>query len=226
MNANATPASSVKAWDPLVRIFHWSLVFFFVLAFATGDDWMKPHVWAGYAVSALIVFRLVWGIIGTRTARFHSFVKSPRVVMSHLREMLSMKTTKHYLGHNPVAAVMVVTLLVSISMIAFSGMVMIAVDGQGPLAHTLFAGANGRFVKHVHEFFANFTLLLIFTHVSGVVISSLLEGENLARAMITGRKKARAHWADVNSKSELGNEPGIVSTGDVDYRSEAGRVAD
>jgi cytochrome b len=226
MNSNATAASSVKAWDPMVRIFHWSLVFLFVLAFATGDDWMNLHVWAGYAVSALIVFRLVWGIIGTRTARFHSFVKSPRTVLRYLREMLSLKTTTHYLGHNPVAAVMVVTLLVSISMIAFSGMVFIAVDGQGLLAGTFFAGANGRFVKHVHEFFADFTLLLIFAHISGVAISSLLEGENLARSMITGRKKARAHWADVNPKTGLGNEPASASDGAIDYRSAAGRVAD
>ena len=120
---------------------------------------------------------------------------------------MTLKSKTHYLGHNPVAAVMVITLLVSISMIAFSGIVLIAVDGQGPLAGTLFADADGRFIKHVHEFFADFTLLLIFAHVSGVVISSLLEGENLARAMITGRKKVRPHWVDVTPQSKLGNEP-------------------
>jgi cytochrome b len=207
MISNDTPPSTVSAWDPLIRVFHWSLVFFFLLAFVTEDDWMNLHVWAGYAVSALIVFRLVWGIIGTRTARFRSFVKSPRAVIRHLREMMTLKSKTHYLGHNPVAAVMVITLLVSISMIAFSGIVLIAVDGQGPLAGTLFADADGRFIKHVHEFFADFTLLLIFAHVSGVVISSLLEGENLARAMITGRKKVRPHWVDVTPQSKLGNEP-------------------
>jgi cytochrome b len=207
MNSKNALAPSVKAWDPLVRIFHWSLVFSFLLAFVTEDDWINLHIWAGYAVSLLIVFRLVWGVIGTRTARFGSFVKSPGVVMRHLREMLSQKTTTHYLGHNPVAAVMVVTLLVSISLVAFSGVVLIAADGQGPLANTFFAGASGEVMEEVHEFFANFTLLLIFGHVAGVVISSLLEGENLARAMITGRKKARAQWADVNPKRELGNEP-------------------
>jgi len=192
--------STVKAWDPLVRVFHWSLVLFFLLAFATEDDWMNLHVWAGYAIAMLIGFRLLWGIIGTRNARFLTFVKSPQIVMRHLRSMLSLKAS-HYLGHNPVAAVMVIVLLASISLVAFSGMVLIAVEGQGPLTNTLFAGANGKVVEEIHEFFANFTLLLVFVHVGGVVISSLLEGENLVKAMITGRKKARQQWADVNPQN-------------------------
>ena len=198
---NRSP-STVKAWDPLVRVFHWSLVFFFLLAFVTEDDWMNLHVWAGYAASMLIGFRLLWGLIGTRNARFLTFVKSPAVVKRHLRDMLSLKPS-HYLGHNPVAAVMVVALLVSITLIAFSGMVLIASEGQGPLAGTLFAGLNGEVMEEIHEFFANFTLLLVFAHVGGVVVSSFMEGENLVRAMITGRKKARAQWADVDPGTRI-----------------------
>ena len=197
--------TTVKAWDPLVRVFHWSLVFFFLLAFVTEDDWMNLHAWAGYAIAMLIGFRLLWGIIGTRNARFLTFVKSPRVVKRHLRNMLSLKAP-HYLGHNPVAAVMIIALLGSISLVAFTGMILIAAEGQGPLAGTLFAGASGDAMEEIHEFFANFTLLLVFLHVGGVVVSSLLEGENLVRAMITGRKKRRQHWADVNPNKELGNE--------------------
>jgi len=195
--------STVKAWDPLVRVFHWSLVFFFLLAFVTGDDWTTLHIWAGYAVAMLIGFRLLWGLVGTRTARFLTFVKSPKVVMRHLRDMLLLKPA-HYLGHNPVAAVMVVALLVSIALVAFSGMVMIASEGEGPLAGTLFASLNGETMEEVHEFFANFTLFLVFAHVAGVVASSFLEGENLVRSMITGRKKARAHWVDVDPSKEVG----------------------
>ena len=194
--------STVKAWDPLVRVFHWSLVFFFLLAFASEDDWMNLHLWAGYAVSMLIGFRLLWGLIGTRNARFLTFVKSPAVVKQHLRDMLSLKPP-HYLGHNPVAAVMVVTLLISIILVAFSGMVLIASEGQGPLAGTLFAALNGEAMEEVHEFFANFTLLLVFAHVAGVVVSSFLEGENLVRAMITGRKKTRVQWADVDPRGGM-----------------------
>lgn len=194
--------STVKAWDPLVRIFHWSLVFFFLLTFATEDDWMSLHIWAGYAVAMLIGFRLLWGLIGTRNARFLSFVKSPQRVKQHLRDMLTLRPV-HYLGHNPVAAVMVVALLVSLGLAAFSGMMLVASQGQGPLTGTLFANFNGDLVKGIHEFFANFTLLLVFAHVAGVIFSSFLEGENLAKAMITGRKKAREQWADVDAAREV-----------------------
>jgi cytochrome b len=205
MFSNDSHPPTVKAWDPLVRVFHWSLVFFFLLAFATEDDWMNLHIWAGYAVAMLVGFRLVWGIIGTPTARFPTFVKSPRAAMRHLGDMLTGKAP-HYLGHNPLAAMMVVALLGSISLVAFSGVVLIAGEGQGPLAGTFFAAISGEAMEEVHEFFANFTLLLVFAHVAGVAISSLLEGENLVRAMITGRKKTRSGWADVNPEREAGNE--------------------
>jgi len=194
---NPTP-SNIKVWDPLIRIFHWSLVFFFLLAFITEDDWMEIHVQAGYAVMFLIGFRLVWGIVGTRNARFMSFVKSPSVVKSHLLKMLSLKPA-HYLGHNPVAAVMVILLLVSIVLLSFSGIVTIATEGQGPLAHTFFAAWRGEWMEEIHEFFANFTLLLIFAHVAGVVFSSILERENLVKAMVTGEKKFRSRWEDLDS---------------------------
>lgn len=201
MSAQNIILPTVKAWDPLIRIFHWSLVFFFLLAFIAEDDWLTLHVQAGYAVSFLIGFRLLWGIVGTRTARFLRFVKSPHVVMSHLKGMLSLKPS-HYLGHNPVAAAMVIVLLLSISLVCFSGLVVIASEGQGPLANTLFASWRGEFMEEIHEFLANFTVLLIVAHVSGVVFSSFLEGENLAKAMINGRKKYRAQWQDFNPEED------------------------
>ena len=196
----------VKAWDPLIRVFHWSLVFFFLLAFVTEDDWIDLHIQSGYAISLLLGFRLLWGLVGTRNARFASFVKSPAVVVTYLKGMLSFKIT-HYLGHNPVAAVMVVALLTSIALTAFSGMILIAAEDQGPLAGTLVASWDGEVMEEVHEFFANFTLLLVFAHVAGVVFSSILEGENLARSMITGRKKARSHWQDFDRQDRAEPKP-------------------
>lgn len=199
MSTNIQNPSSIKVWDPLIRIFHWSLVFTFFLAFITEDDWMDLHVQAGYAVSLLIAFRLVWGVIGTRRARFHTFVKPPAAVMSYFKQMLSLRVP-HYLGHNPVAAVMVIALLCSITLVAFTGMVMIAGEGEGPLAETFLASLSGDWMEDIHEFLANFSLFLVIAHVSGVVVSSLLEGENLVKAMITGRKKNRPHWQDAKSK--------------------------
>jgi len=196
MNDDIPP--TVRAWDPLVRIFHWSLVFFVLLTFVTEDDWMSLHIQAGYAVLYLLGFRVIWGFVGTRTARFVTFIRSPAVVLEHLRGMLTLKAG-HYLGHNPVAAVMVLMLLVSLGMVCFTGLVTIASEGRGPLADTLFAGLSGEWMEEVHEFLANFTLLLIAGHIAGVVLSSLLEGENLVRAMITGKKKWRERWRDDDS---------------------------
>lgn len=205
MHPQSNEPPTVTAWDPLVRVFHWSLVFFFLLAFVTEDEWMDLHAWAGYSVALLVGFRLVWGLVGTRNARFFSFVKSPRAVKNHLREMLSLKPS-HYLGHNPVAAIMVIALLASIAVVACSGIILIATEGQGPLAGTVFSTWHGEWLEDLHEFFADFTLLLVFAHVGGVLFSSFLEGENLVRAMITGRKKARADWADVHPRTGAGNE--------------------
>ena len=196
MPANNVDSSTVKAWDPLVRVFHWSLVFFFLLAFITGDDWQELHVLAGYAVSLLIGFRLLWGLVGTRNARFLTFVKSPAVMLAYIKSILKFKVP-HYLGHNPLGAAMVVVLLLSITLVSLSGMVLIAGEGNGPLAGTMLASWSGDWMEEVHEFFANFTLLMVVIHVSGVIFSSLLEGENLVRAMLTGRKKLRSHWEDV-----------------------------
>ena len=197
----STESSTVKAWDPLIRIFHWGLVIFVLLAFLSEDDGSNLHLWSGYAVSLLIGFRLLWGLVGTRNARFTSFVRSRRAVMQHLKAMLTFKAP-HYLGHNPAAAVMVILLLTSIALVAFSGMVLVACEGQGPLAATIFSTWHGGWVEEFHEFFANFTLLLVFCHLAGVLFSSFLEGENLAKAMVTGRKKMRSHWQDVTPQQE------------------------
>jgi len=196
MPAPDVKSPTVKVWDPLIRVFHWSLVFFFLLAFITEDAWMALHVQAGYIVSFLIGFRLLWGLVGTRNARFFTFVKSPAVIMTYLKSLLRFKAP-HYLGHNPLGAAMVVILLLSITLVSFSGMVIIAGEGNGPLAGTLLASWNGDWMEEIHEFFANFTLLMVVVHVSGVIFSSLVEGENLVKAMITGRKKFRSQWEDV-----------------------------
>jgi len=188
MPSHANSADTIKVWDLLLRIFHWSLVLFFFLAYVTEDDWLNLHVVAGYTIMLLIAFRTIWGLIGPRYARFARFIKSPSEVLSYMKRMLRFKAP-HYLGHNPAAAAMILGLLLSIIMVCFSGMVIIAAEGQGPLANTIFATVNAEWMEEIHEFLANFTLVLVFMHVAGVLFSSLLEGQNLVKSMITGRKK-------------------------------------
>ena len=195
MSTQTNTPDTIKVWDPLVRLFHWSLVISFFLAFITEDDFINLHVAAGYAVAMLIGFRVVWGLIGTRYARFTQFIKSPAQVLFYLMKMLKFDVP-HYIGHNPAAAAMIVSLLISIILVSITGMAIIAAEGQGPLAGTFFAGFNAEWMEEIHEFFANFTMLLVLLHVAGVFISSMMEGENLARAMGTGRKKYRSEIVD------------------------------
>lgn len=181
---------TIKVWDVLIRIFHWSLVGFFTLAYLTEgeDEWMTIHSYAGYSILTLLVFRLLWGVIGTHHARFSNFVTRPKAVMDYLKSLLAGKA-QDYIGHNPAGALMIIILIISIAVTGFSGMALYATDGYGPLAASFFATWPEGALKEVHEFFANFSVLLIVIHVAGVIVSSLLHKENLVKAMVTGKKQ-------------------------------------
>src|SRR5262249_49770075 len=121
--ARAIRPEMVRVWDPFIRVFHWSLVALFAFAFVTGDAWMKAHVLAGYAIAALVAMRIVWGLVGSRHARFASFVFGPRPTLAFLRDTMRMKA-RRYLGHNPAGGAMVVTLLVALAVIVSTGYAM------------------------------------------------------------------------------------------------------
>ena len=180
MTAAGDTASSatVRVWDPLVRIFHWSLVGLFAFAFLTGDEWQQPHELAGYVIAGLIAVRLVWGVIGSRHARFSNFVYRPSTVAGYLGDMVRMKA-RRYLGHNPAGGLMVIALLLVIAAISLSGWMM-----------TLDSYWGVEWVEELHEASAFAALGLIALHIGGVLVASLEHGENLVRAMITGRKRA------------------------------------
>jgi len=187
---NAT--TQVKVWDPLVRVFHWSLVIAFFTAYFTDDDLLQVHVWAGYAVLALVLWRLLWGVIGTAHARFTDFVIRPAAVISYLKDVVSLRA-KRYIGHNPAGGVMVIALLVALLLATVSGLAVYGADqGAGPLAAwmTGFGEEGEDVLEEIHEFFANLTLILVIAHVAGVLVSSWLHHENLPRAMVTGYKRA------------------------------------
>jgi len=194
------PRESVPVWDPLIRIFHWSLAGFFLLAYFTEDELLTVHVYAGYAVAGLIVFRLIWGLIGTRHARFTDFATGPAGLLRYLGQLLTGQAPR-YLGHNPAGAAMIIALLACLALTAFTGITLIAGDGIGPLAETIFANLSGEALEEVHEFFANLTLFLVVLHVAGVLISSLLHRENLVKAMLTGRKQLAQEPASDNGRS-------------------------
>jgi cytochrome b len=180
--------NEIKVWDPLVRIFHWSLVLLFATSYLSAEEWDSLHIYAGYSIAGLIIFRLLWGIIGTRYARFTEFVKSPSHVKIYLKDLIHGRA-RRYIGHNPAGAAMILALLGMLSATIFSGLILLATDGQGPLGSSFFNAWSEDLVEEIHEFFANGTLLLIGLHVAGVIVSSVLHKENLIRAMWTGRKQ-------------------------------------
>ena len=182
--------NDLKVWDPLVRIFHWTLVAAFAVAYVTEDDWMTLHSYAGYLIGGLLAFRLIWGIVGSRYARFSDFVKSPGTVLAYLKDLSKFKA-RRYIGHNPAGGAMIVALLLSLVATVASGLLAYGSTGAGPLA-ALFATSStygSEWLEEVHEFFANFTLLLVVVHLGGVLFESLLHKENLVRSMFTGIKK-------------------------------------
>ncbi len=199
MNSNLKKQENLQiiVWDIGVRIFHWCMVLFFTIAYIS-DDSELIHVYAGYVVLGLILFRLLWGLIGTKYARFSNFIYGKKATFNYLKSLFSSKP-RRYLGHNPAGGWMIIALLISICLIIWSGLELYADAGKGPLADVtlviiseVHADDEGRQTEslweEIHEIFANLTLLLVLVHVAGVLLSSLIHRENLIRSMITGYK--------------------------------------
>jgi cytochrome b len=172
------PETTVPVWDRFVRVFHWSLVTLFALAFVTGDEWTRLHERAGYGVAVLVGARLVWGLIGSRHARFADFLYRPATVLGFLRDTLRLRA-RRYLGHNPAGGLMVVVLLTLLLGLSATGILM-----------TTDAFWGEEWLEELHEAMAYGALGLVALHLAGVLVASLEHGENLVRSMVTGRKRA------------------------------------
>lgn len=184
--------NTVNVWDPFVRIFHWSLVLAFTVAYVTEEDLMDIHSLAGYVVLGLLALRLVWGFIGPRYARFSDFAYSVSTIRGFLTDTLHQRA-KRYLGHNPAGGAMIFLLLASLLITSFTGLgIYAAAEQAGPLAGLLTNSSEftKEALEETHEFFANFTLFLVLVHIAGVIVESFIHRENLAKAMVTGHKRA------------------------------------
>lgn len=184
--------NQIRVWDPMVRSFHWVLVSAFFIAYLTEDDFLSLHVWAGYIIGVAIIIRILWGVVGTRHARFTDFVRLPKTALRYVKDTLTLRA-KRYLGHNPAGGLMIVVMMFSLIITVFTGVALYgAAEQAGPLAATM---GNAEeiwedLLEGVHEFFANFTLFLVAVHVAGVIIESLIHKENLVASMINGFKRA------------------------------------
>ncbi|MBW4089956.1 MAG: cytochrome B [Proteobacteria bacterium] len=206
-------ATSVAVWDPLVRIGHWALVVAFAVAYLSAEEESGGidalHVWGGYAVGAIVVLRVLWGFVGPRHARFSDFAYGPVTAVRYLAGLVRGRS-RRYLGHSPAGGAMVFLLLAFLAATVGTGLVAYGDLGKGPLAHAT-GPANARAygdqdenrtgaaprgesaesaLGELHDTLANITLGLIILHILGVGLASVVHRENLARSMVTGRKRA------------------------------------
>ncbi|UEM23317.1 cytochrome b/b6 domain-containing protein [Skermanella mucosa] len=180
----------MAVWDLPVRLFHWLLVAAVGVSWASGElGWMRIHFVTGYFILTLLLFRVAWGFVGSKSARFSDFLKGPAAAFEHLRELRSSGKHAHpVLGHNPLGGWMVAALLLILAVQVGSGLFTsddILVDG--PLvAHA--GSAVVKLLSTVHRLAFNLILAMVAVHIVVIVAYLLLRGENLVRPMLTGRK--------------------------------------
>ena len=191
----------VRVWDIPVRLFHWILVSCFLIAWLTLDDrYLDIHVFVGYLMGGLILFRVLWGFIGSHYARFNNFSYNWHEVSNYLRGVLNRRPT-HFIGHNPAGSWAIYLLLFLGLLIAITGLLTLGgEERQGPIAGLL-SYPQGSLAHELHEWLAWIMLGMVAIHVIGVLVESLLHHENLLAAMLTGYKPSAvcaihtsSHW--------------------------------
>lgn len=167
----------IKVWDIFIRIFHWSVVTIILVNFTLFEEG-TVHEILGYILIGLLVFRLIWGFVGSKYARFKDFFPTPDKIRHYILQDRQVGKKVTYLGHNPVGSLMIFNLYLTLFLVSLSGYLAIT---------DRFWGVE--WVEEVHEFFAGYLLFSVTLHVTGVVWESLRSGVNLISAMFTGIKK-------------------------------------
>lgn len=180
------PLAPQLIWDLPTRVFHWLLAACVIGAWLTSESERSRmlHLALGYSAGLLVVWRLVWGLVGSRYARFSNFVRSPAAAIAYLRGYLpaagrAAPAPTHYLGHNPAGAWAVLVLLASVALAVATG-------------YTSYQDDSAELWGELHELIGNSIMLVVGLHVVAVVATSVLHRENLVRAMLNGYKRARS----------------------------------
>lgn len=205
MCASMTDAEKVAVWDLPTRLFHWLLVSSVATAaWSAGQDrQLDIHVYAGYVTLGLLGFRVLWGFLGGRYARFADFVYGPAAVRRFLHE-LKTGNAPTYLGHNPAGSWAIFAILALLLLIGVTGLLVLGgEEGHGPLAGWGGIGA-GVAIHEVHQILAHGLYLLIAVHLAGVLVESFLHRQNLAAAMVSGKKNGRSGGPATKSYSVVG----------------------
>lgn len=174
---SATAAASRRVWDPLVRVFHWSLVACVLLNLFVVDDGEDLHQWLGYAAAALVGVRVVWGFIGPRHARFADFFPTPRRVAQHLHALWR-GAPEHHWGHNPLGALMVLGLMAMVLALGLTGWM-----------QSLDAFWGVEWLQDLHEGLGEWLMPMVGLHAAAALVMGRIERTRLVKAMVTGVKE-------------------------------------
>jgi len=182
--------TQVKIWDLPVRFFHWAIVLLFIAAYVTnslGPTYFKYHLWSGYAMILLVSFRIVWGFVGTHHARFANFIKNPAFTLKYAVSLLK-KSDQHYLGHNPLGAIMVVILLVAILIQAMTGLFSNdEIFNLGPL-YGYISDELSLKLTSIHRQLFYWISGAVALHIAAVLVHIIWKRDNIIKAMFTGKK--------------------------------------
>jgi cytochrome b len=189
-----TPSTAITVWDLPTRIFHWTLVALILLQFLSGEFGLIPmswHYWLGYTTLALVVFRVLWGIFGSDTSRFASFVRGPGAIMRYARETAAGRHVV-VVGHNPLGGWSVVLMIASIFLQSISGLFSSDdITEAGPLVDRV-SDATVALMTRVHHLNRWVLVALIVLHIGAVLMHWIVRRDNLVAAMIHGRARIAA----------------------------------
>lgn len=184
----------IRLWDPALRLFHWALVVCVVTAWGLGQfgpSIMTLHFYFGYAVAALLAFRVIWGLFGPASARFSHFLYGPGATLRYAAQ-IGRRAPSYWPGHSPLGALSVFALLAVLMAQVGTGLYADPDDfiNVGPLADTISREAAIRSAGWHHRL-SLVVLLLVLLHLAAILFYRLWKRENLVRPMITGRKAVR-----------------------------------
>lgn len=188
------PMHEIRVWDLPTRLFHWTLLVLIVLQFGSGQfHWlsMQWHFRFGYAILALVLFRILWGVFGSQTSRFADFVRGPRAVLRYLRDSIA-GSALPMPGHNPLGGWSVLAMLASIAVQALSGLFTSDdISEEGPLVARV-SGATVKWMSRIHHLNRYVLVLLIVLHIGAIVTYRVLRRQDLVRPMLVGRGRFAA----------------------------------
>ena len=182
----------VKVWDILVRFTHWTVAAGIIANLLFTEDGSDLHIYVGYTVVGLVVIRLLWGLIGTRYARFTNFFPTPTRLKHHLSDISARRADEQHLGHNPLAAIMMLSLWAVIIGLGITGYLM-----ESHIFSHIQLLSDKDVLEEIHELLANSLYLLVPLHIIAAIAMSYWQRQNLIKSMITGKKKVLDKPSDV-----------------------------